>query len=162
MEDRVQNHRLLKDTKRRQSRERSPQELSEAGPTRHDDELSHQHLVAILRDSAHVSAACVASAIMFLVHSDAAAAAAAVATTANVELVAQTAAPVDLAAIFAKAGKASLGGGVSGAAAAVVQVLSLMWLRTTMNFQVGLSRSALVTTGDGGTAAPLHYFAGRQ
>lgn len=46
------------------------------------------------------------------------------------------AATVDLGAVFAKAGKASLGGGVSGAAAAVVQVLSLMWLRTTMNFQV--------------------------
>lgn len=37
--------------------------------------------------------------------------------------------------ILAKAGKASLGGGTSGAAAAVVQVLSLMWLRTTMNYQ---------------------------
>lgn len=38
--------------------------------------------------------------------------------------------------VVAKAGSRALGGGVSGAAAAVVQVLSLMWLRTTMNFQV--------------------------
>lgn len=45
-------------------------------------------------------------------------------------------ATVDVGAIFARAGKASFGGGISGAAAAVVQVLSLMWLRTTMNFQV--------------------------
>lgn len=52
-------------------------------------------------------------------------------------VVAQSASvPVDVGAIFARAGKASVGGGVSGAAAAVVQVLSLMWLRTTMNFQV--------------------------
>lgn len=61
------------------------------------------------------------------------------ASTASAELVAQasaSAASVDVAAIFAKAGKASVGGGASGAAAAVVQVLSLMWLRTTMNFQV--------------------------
>lgn len=61
------------------------------------------------------------------------------ASTTSVELVVQTsasAASVDVAAIFAKAGKASVGGGASGAAAAVVQVLSLMWLRTAMNFQV--------------------------
>lgn len=50
--------------------------------------------------------------------------------------VAQAGAPVDVGAILGKAGKASFGGGVSGAAAAGVQVLSLMWLRTTMNFQV--------------------------
>lgn len=60
------------------------------------------------------------------------------ASTTSSELVAQasaSAASVDIAAIFAKAGKASVGGGASGAAAAVVQVLSLMWLRTAMNFQ---------------------------
>ncbi|CAM9683199.1 unnamed protein product, partial [Ectocarpus sp. 12 AP-2014] len=62
------------------------------------------------------------------------------ATTApgSVGLVAQAstaAASVDVGAIFAKAGNRALGGGASGAAAAVVQVLSLMWLRTTMNYQ---------------------------
>lgn len=43
--------------------------------------------------------------------------------------------PIDTRAIFTKAGKKALGGGKAGAAAAVVQVLSLMWLRTSMNYQ---------------------------
>merc|ERR1719182_1307924 len=34
-----------------------------------------------------------------------------------------------------KAGYRALGGGVSGAAAMVIQVGSLMWMRTTMNYQ---------------------------
>lgn len=77
------------------------------------------------------TAGVVAVALVFLglVPSDA------VAVTASVGV----SVPIDLGAVFAKAGKASLGGGVSGAAAAVVQVLSLMWLRTTMNFQVKTS-----------------------
>eukprot|EP00752_Nemacystus_decipiens_P001228 g1227.t1 len=63
-------------------------------------------------------------------------ASAAATTSTSVELVAQaTTVSVDVGAIFAKAGARAFGGGVSGAAAAVVQVLSLMWLRTTMNFQ---------------------------
>ena len=37
--------------------------------------------------------------------------------------------PIDTKAIFEKAGKKALGGGKAGAAAAVVQVCSLMWLR---------------------------------
>jgi hypothetical protein len=37
--------------------------------------------------------------------------------------------------IFEKAAKKALGGGLSGAAAGVFQVLLLMWLRTTMNYQ---------------------------
>ena len=37
--------------------------------------------------------------------------------------------------IFEKAAKRALGGGVSGALAGVFQVLLLMWLRTTMNYQ---------------------------
>ena len=45
------------------------------------------------------------------------------------------AAPVDWDAILKKASKKALGGGKAGASAAVVQVLSLMWLRTSMNFQ---------------------------
>lgn len=42
---------------------------------------------------------------------------------------------VDFKAIFDKASKRALGGGKAGASAAVVQVLSLMWLRTSMNYQ---------------------------
>lgn len=37
--------------------------------------------------------------------------------------------------ILAKAGRKALGGGISGALAGVLQVTSLMWLRTTMNYQ---------------------------
>lgn len=37
--------------------------------------------------------------------------------------------------ILAKAGRRALGGGVSGAIAGVAQVILLMWLRTTMNYQ---------------------------
>jgi len=48
---------------------------------------------------------------------------------------ATAAASVDLQAIFNKAGKAALGGGASGAAASIVSVLSLMWMRTTINYQ---------------------------
>jgi len=42
---------------------------------------------------------------------------------------------IDTKAIFEKASKKALGGGKAGAAAAVVQVCSLMWLRTAMNYQ---------------------------
>ena len=37
--------------------------------------------------------------------------------------------------IFRKAGRKALGGGLPGAAAGVVQVFTLMWLRTTINYQ---------------------------
>jgi Mitochondrial carrier protein len=37
--------------------------------------------------------------------------------------------------IFQTAGKRALGGGTAGASAAVVQVCTLMWLRTSMNYQ---------------------------
>lgn len=42
---------------------------------------------------------------------------------------------VDWKSIVQKASKRALGGGKAGAAAAVVQVCSLMWLRTAMNYQ---------------------------
>ncbi len=45
------------------------------------------------------------------------------------------AAAVDWNAIFKKASKRALGGGKAGASAAVIQVFSLMWLRTSMNRQ---------------------------
>jgi hypothetical protein len=46
-----------------------------------------------------------------------------------------TTANVDWDAILQKASKKALGGGKAGASAAVVQVLCLMWLRTSMNRQ---------------------------
>jgi len=55
--------------------------------------------------------------------------------------VAAAAAPAAAAAtmsfkeIMAKAGKKALGGGLSGLIAGVIQVITLMWLRTTMNYQ---------------------------
>lgn len=42
---------------------------------------------------------------------------------------------VDYRSILEKASKKALGGGRAGASAAVVQVCSLMWLRTAMNYQ---------------------------
>lgn len=42
---------------------------------------------------------------------------------------------IDWKAVFDKASKRALGGGKAGASAAVVQVFSLMWLRTSMNYQ---------------------------
>ena len=45
------------------------------------------------------------------------------------DVVAAEATPIDTKAIFGKAAKKALGGGKAGAAAAVVQVCSLMWLR---------------------------------
>mmetsp|Transcript_35586 Transcript_35586/g.52019 ORF Transcript_35586/g.52019 Transcript_35586/m.52019 type:complete len:449 (+) Transcript_35586:70-1416(+) len=58
---------------------------------------------------------------------------AAVTTTANSP--SSSAASVDYEAIFKRASKKALGGGKAGASAAVVQVCSLMWLRTAMNYQ---------------------------
>eukprot|EP00747_Dinoflagellata_sp_TGD_P163115 gnl/TRDRNA2_/TRDRNA2_181461_c0_seq1.p1 gnl/TRDRNA2_/TRDRNA2_181461_c0~~gnl/TRDRNA2_/TRDRNA2_181461_c0_seq1.p1 ORF type:complete len:507 (+),score=101.96 gnl/TRDRNA2_/TRDRNA2_181461_c0_seq1:88-1608(+) len=42
---------------------------------------------------------------------------------------------IDWGAILSKASTKALGGGKAGALAAVVQVISLMWLRTAMNYQ---------------------------
>ncbi|KAL1498496.1 hypothetical protein AB1Y20_013821 [Prymnesium parvum] len=44
-------------------------------------------------------------------------------------------ADLNLDEVLQKAARRALGGGLSGAAAGVLQVLSLMWLRTTMNYQ---------------------------
>ena len=61
---------------------------------------------------------------------------------------------IDTKAIFNKAAKKAMGGGKAGAAAAVVQVLSLMWLRTAMNYQYRyggtLGSSLKELYGDGG------------
>ena len=37
--------------------------------------------------------------------------------------------------VMKNAGKKALGGGLAGALAMVVQVLALMWMRTTINYQ---------------------------
>mmetsp|Transcript_14802 Transcript_14802/g.21837 ORF Transcript_14802/g.21837 Transcript_14802/m.21837 type:complete len:406 (-) Transcript_14802:1510-2727(-) len=43
--------------------------------------------------------------------------------------------PMKINEIFIKAGKRGLGGGIAGGIAGVVQVLSLMWIRTIINYQ---------------------------
>lgn len=55
--------------------------------------------------------------------------------TATELLASSNAAAVDWKGILNKSSKKALGGGKAGAAAAVVQVGSLMWLRTAMNYQ---------------------------
>ncbi|GMI35904.1 hypothetical protein TeGR_g12111, partial [Tetraparma gracilis] len=40
-----------------------------------------------------------------------------------------------LSAILSRAGRRAVGGGLPGAAAGLIQVLTLMWVRTTMNYQ---------------------------
>ena len=79
-------------------------------------------------DDALIAAAMVAVGTAFAVlhASPAEAVAAAPAAAAAVPTAAQ---------IFEKAGKRALGGGLSGALAGVFQVILLMWLRTTMNYQ---------------------------
>jgi hypothetical protein len=61
---------------------------------------------------------------------------------------------VDWQGVFQKASKRALGGGKAGATAAVVQVLSLMWLRTSMNYQYAkggdLSSSLKALWNEGG------------
>ena len=56
-------------------------------------------------------------------------------TTVAAAATASTASPAGMNDIVAKAAKRALGGGVSGALAGVAQVLTLMWLRTAMNYQ---------------------------
>jgi len=43
--------------------------------------------------------------------------------------------PPDFGTILANASKRALGGGIAGAGAMAIQVTTLMWMRTTMNFQ---------------------------
>lgn len=63
-------------------------------------------------------------------------------------------AEVDFRAIIDKSAKRALGGGKAGASAAVVQVFSLMWLRTAMNYQYryggDLASSLRTLTSEGG------------
>lgn len=48
-----------------------------------------------------------------------------------------------LSEVLKKAGKRALGGGIPGAAAMGIQVVSLMWLRTTVNYQYRYGTSTL-------------------
>jgi hypothetical protein len=68
-------------------------------------------------------------------------------------------ASVDWKGIFQKASKKALGGGKAGASAAVVQVCSLMWLRTSMNYQYrygGNLQSSLKTLWEEGGIPRLY------
>lgn len=70
-----------------------------------------------------------------------------------------SAVPVDWNTILQKASKRALGGGLAGASAAVVQVLSLMWLRTSMNYQYrygGTLQSSLQTLWSQGGIGRLY------
>lgn len=53
---------------------------------------------------------------------------------------------VDYGSIAAAAASRAVGGGASGAAAGVVQVLSLMWLRTAMNYEYRYGGDGMVST----------------
>lgn len=89
-----------------------------------------------------------AAALIMNVHDADAATAAAAATSG-----------VDFSAILSKAATKALGGGKAGATAAVVQVFSLMWLRTAMNYQYrygGDLKSALKSLTDEGGIGRLY------
>lgn len=62
--------------------------------------------------------------------------------------------PMKINEILIKAGKRGLGGGVAGAIAGVVQVLSLMWIRTIINYQcrygTSLFQAMSILMNDGG------------
>lgn len=53
---------------------------------------------------------------------------------------------IDYGNLAATAARRAIGGGASGAAAGVVQVLSLMWLRTAMNYQYRFGGDGLAST----------------
>jgi hypothetical protein len=102
----------------------SPQEIAQAESQAWNltvagyEEMSQRNYLSALSFS-------VAAAALILNTHDAHAAAAA----------AGAASGVDFSAILQKAAGKALGGGKAGATAAVVQVFSLMWLRTAMNYQ---------------------------
>ena len=74
-----------------------------------------------------LSILCTASIIAVSENANAASSSIAVSLTA--------ASTIDTSAIISKAATKALGGGKAGASAAIIQVLTLMWLRTTMNYQ---------------------------
>jgi len=60
--------------------------------------------------------------------------------------IAQQTTTIDYSEILSAAGRRALGGGASGAAAGVVQVLSLMWLRTAMNYEYRFGGEGMTST----------------
>jgi hypothetical protein len=58
--------------------------------------------------------------------------------------------------ILIRAGKRGLGGGIPGALAGIIQVVTLMWLRTIINYQcrygTTFSQAFITLTNDGGIA----------
>ena len=58
--------------------------------------------------------------------------------------------------ILFRAGKRGLGGGIPGALAGIIQVVTLMWLRTIINYQcrygTTFSQAFITLTNDGGIA----------
>jgi hypothetical protein len=58
--------------------------------------------------------------------------------------------------ILIRAGKTGLGGGIPGALAGIVQVITLMWLRTIINYQcrygTTFTQAFITLTNDGGIA----------
>jgi hypothetical protein len=73
--------------------------------------------------------------------------------------VAATAPAVDVGTLVQQAARKAVGGGQAGAAAAVVQVSTLMWLRTAMNYQYrygGTLKSSLSTLYDQGGIPRLY------
>lgn len=70
---------------------------------------------------------------------------------------------VDISSVLQKATKRALDGGTAGASAAAIQVISLMWLRTTLNYQYryGTSTAEALKTlyADGGI---LRFYQGLQ
>ena len=96
----------------------------------------------LVEDAADVQLALICVAISAMVVSTAAVGPAAAAS--GTAVAATSAMPTQ--AIFEKAAKRALGGGISGFAAGIAQVILLMWLRTTMNYQYrngGSTREAL-------------------
>jgi len=57
-------------------------------------------------------------------------------------------APKPFAEVLREAGRKALGGGIAGALAMVIQVVALMWMRTTINFQhkYGMTTSEALAT----------------
>lgn len=80
-------------------------------------------------------------------------------TTSSTTVAESSAVSIQWEDVFRRAGKKALGGGKAGAAAAVVQVCSLMWLRTSMNYQYrygGTLRSSLSTLWEEGGISRLY------
>jgi len=71
-----------------------------------------------------------------------------------------------LGEVLQKAAKRALGGGLSGAAAMVVQVTTLMWMRTTMNYQYRYGTTTtealrvLYAQGGGGVGGVMRFYRG--